>query len=75
MVDTLDLRFGTNSNLTVLLDSTVVVNDKKDSLWLSLHVPMWLLAAFQNRSVQKTFHDDMDMTNTTNKLTVVPFYN
>ena len=26
-------------------------------------------------SVQKTFHDDMDMTNTTNKLTVGPFYN
>ena len=26
-------------------------------------------------SVQKTFHDDMDMTNTTNKLTVEPFYN
>ena len=29
----------------------------------------------QLNSVQKTFHDDMDMTNTTNKLTVVPFYN
>ena len=26
-------------------------------------------------SVQKTVHDDMDMTNTTNKLTVGPFYN
>ena len=26
-------------------------------------------------SVHKNFHDDMDMTNTTNKLTVVLLYN
>ena len=26
-------------------------------------------------SVHKNFHDNMNMTNTTNKLTVVPFYN
>ena len=48
MVETQDLRFGTNSSLTVLLDSTEVVNDEKDSLRLALHVPMWILAAFVN---------------------------
>ena len=48
MVDALNLRFGTNSSLTFILDSTEVVNDKKDNLRLAFHVPIWFLAAFVN---------------------------
>ena len=57
-------------------------NIKKNFFFFLWHVTKELKKGKKNilsylniTSVHKNFHDNMDMTNTTKKLTVVPFYN